>query len=267
MVQPSQPGVPGWVRAYLLVGAVQGLAIALTGLARPAHVVGFPLSDDAAQHAVRRVLLPRRRHRPARVGGRAPGDRHAHLRRRLRGRDGAAPRRDRLVLVDLHGRRRPVSVGRLLRARAGRRRRRALWTLDLRRAARPGPAPARARCYAARPRSSPCSASSSPSRPAPRCGSGRGRSRRCWRAPTRRSSSRSRSARALGRVRAAAAGGAAVRAQLARARRVDGRRVARPPRQVRRRPVHLTSGPSALAAGLAGPGGGAVAAHARPEPA
>ena len=45
MVQPSQPGVPGWVRAYLLVGAVQGLAIAITGLARPAHVVGFPLSE------------------------------------------------------------------------------------------------------------------------------------------------------------------------------------------------------------------------------
>jgi hypothetical protein len=32
-----------WVRAYLLVGAAQGLAIAITGLARPAHVVGFPL--------------------------------------------------------------------------------------------------------------------------------------------------------------------------------------------------------------------------------
>lgn len=45
MVQPSQPGVPGWVRAYLLVGAAQGLAIAITGLARPAHVVGFPLSE------------------------------------------------------------------------------------------------------------------------------------------------------------------------------------------------------------------------------
>jgi hypothetical protein len=44
MVQPSQPGVPGWVRAYLLVGAAQGLAIAVTGLARPAHVVGFPLA-------------------------------------------------------------------------------------------------------------------------------------------------------------------------------------------------------------------------------
>lgn len=44
MVQPSQPGVPGWVRAYLLVGAAQGLAIAISGLARPAHVVGFPLS-------------------------------------------------------------------------------------------------------------------------------------------------------------------------------------------------------------------------------
>ena len=44
MVQPTQRGVPGWVRAYLLLGAVQGLAIAVTGLARPAHVVGFPLS-------------------------------------------------------------------------------------------------------------------------------------------------------------------------------------------------------------------------------
>jgi hypothetical protein len=43
VLQPSQR-VPGWVRAYLLVGAAQGLAIALTGLARPAHVVGFPLA-------------------------------------------------------------------------------------------------------------------------------------------------------------------------------------------------------------------------------
>ena len=43
MLQPSQGHVPAWVRAYLLVGAAQGLAIAVTGLARPAHVVGFPL--------------------------------------------------------------------------------------------------------------------------------------------------------------------------------------------------------------------------------
>jgi len=43
MLQPSQSGVPVWVRIYLLVGAAQGLAIAITGLARPAHVVGFPL--------------------------------------------------------------------------------------------------------------------------------------------------------------------------------------------------------------------------------
>ena len=34
---------------------------------------------DAAQHEVRRVLLPRRGHRPPGVGGRAPRDRHAHL--------------------------------------------------------------------------------------------------------------------------------------------------------------------------------------------
>jgi hypothetical protein len=45
MLQPSQGPVPAWVRAYLLVGAAQGLAIALTGLARPAHVVGFPLPE------------------------------------------------------------------------------------------------------------------------------------------------------------------------------------------------------------------------------
>jgi len=32
------------MRAYLLVGAVQGLAIGLTGLFRPAHVIGFPLA-------------------------------------------------------------------------------------------------------------------------------------------------------------------------------------------------------------------------------
>ena len=43
MVQLPQRGVPAWVRVYLLVGAAQGLAIAVTGLARPAHVVGFPL--------------------------------------------------------------------------------------------------------------------------------------------------------------------------------------------------------------------------------
>lgn len=36
--------MPWWLRAYLLVGAVQGLAIGLTGLFRPAHVVGFPLA-------------------------------------------------------------------------------------------------------------------------------------------------------------------------------------------------------------------------------
>jgi len=42
-LQPSQ-GVPWWLRAYLLVGAVQGLAIGLTGAFRPAHVVGFPLA-------------------------------------------------------------------------------------------------------------------------------------------------------------------------------------------------------------------------------
>src|SRR4249919_2345386 len=44
MVQPSQRGVPAWVRVYLLVGAAQGLTIAITGLTRPAHVVGFPLA-------------------------------------------------------------------------------------------------------------------------------------------------------------------------------------------------------------------------------
>jgi hypothetical protein len=44
MVQLSHRGVPAWVRVYLLVGAAQGLGIAITGLARPAHVIGFPLS-------------------------------------------------------------------------------------------------------------------------------------------------------------------------------------------------------------------------------
>jgi hypothetical protein len=34
---------PWWLRAWLLIGTVQGLAIGLTGLFRPAHVVGFPL--------------------------------------------------------------------------------------------------------------------------------------------------------------------------------------------------------------------------------
>ena len=43
MLQPSQRPAPWWVRAYLLIGAAQGLAIAITGFARPAHVVGFPL--------------------------------------------------------------------------------------------------------------------------------------------------------------------------------------------------------------------------------
>ena len=44
VLQPTQQAPPWWVRAYLLVGAAQGLAIALTGLARPAHVIGFPLA-------------------------------------------------------------------------------------------------------------------------------------------------------------------------------------------------------------------------------
>jgi hypothetical protein len=44
MLQPPRQRVPWWLRAYLLVGAVQGLAIGLTGLIRPAHVVGFPLN-------------------------------------------------------------------------------------------------------------------------------------------------------------------------------------------------------------------------------
>jgi hypothetical protein len=44
MLQPSPTGVPWWLRAYLLIGAVQGLAIGLTGMFRPAHVVGFPLA-------------------------------------------------------------------------------------------------------------------------------------------------------------------------------------------------------------------------------
>jgi hypothetical protein len=43
MLQPSPKDVPWWLRAYLLIGAVQGLAIGLTGMFRPAHVVGFPL--------------------------------------------------------------------------------------------------------------------------------------------------------------------------------------------------------------------------------
>jgi hypothetical protein len=34
---------PWWLRAYLLLGTAQGLAIGLTGLFTPAHVVGFPL--------------------------------------------------------------------------------------------------------------------------------------------------------------------------------------------------------------------------------
>jgi hypothetical protein len=44
MLQASQTPVPWWLRAYLLLGAVQGLAIGLTGLFEPAHVVGFPLA-------------------------------------------------------------------------------------------------------------------------------------------------------------------------------------------------------------------------------
>ena len=35
--------VPWWLRAYLLLGTAQGLAIGLTGFFTPAHVVGFPL--------------------------------------------------------------------------------------------------------------------------------------------------------------------------------------------------------------------------------
>jgi hypothetical protein len=45
MVQPPHLSAPPWwLRAYLVVGALQGLAIALTGLFRPAHVIGFPLA-------------------------------------------------------------------------------------------------------------------------------------------------------------------------------------------------------------------------------
>jgi hypothetical protein len=44
MLQPSRQRVPWWLRAYLLLGAVQGLAIGLTGMFRPAHVIGFPLA-------------------------------------------------------------------------------------------------------------------------------------------------------------------------------------------------------------------------------
>jgi hypothetical protein len=39
---PRRPP-PWWLRAYLVVGALQGLAIGLTGLLSPANVVGFPL--------------------------------------------------------------------------------------------------------------------------------------------------------------------------------------------------------------------------------
>jgi hypothetical protein len=35
--------VPWWLRVYLLLGTAQGLAIGLTGLFTPDHVVGFPL--------------------------------------------------------------------------------------------------------------------------------------------------------------------------------------------------------------------------------
>ncbi len=45
MLQPSRHHVPWWLRAYLLLGAVQGLAIGLTGLFQPAHVIGFPLAE------------------------------------------------------------------------------------------------------------------------------------------------------------------------------------------------------------------------------
>src|SRR3954468_1872518 len=41
---PHLSAPPWWLRAYLVIGALQGLAIALTGLFRPAHVVGFPLA-------------------------------------------------------------------------------------------------------------------------------------------------------------------------------------------------------------------------------
>ena len=44
MVQSRRSRVPWWLRAYLLIGAAQGLAIGLTGLFTPSHVIGFPLS-------------------------------------------------------------------------------------------------------------------------------------------------------------------------------------------------------------------------------
>lgn len=45
MLQPSQRPVPWWLRGYLLLGAAQGLAIGVTGMLEPAHVVGFPLPE------------------------------------------------------------------------------------------------------------------------------------------------------------------------------------------------------------------------------
>ena len=124
MVQPSQRGVPAWVRVYLLVGAAAGARDRDHGTRAPGPRRGVPACDDAAQRPLRCLLLPRGRYRPSGVGRRPPGRRHAHLSRRLHGRDGAPPRRHRLVLVDLHRRWHPVSVGRLLRDRAGARRRR-----------------------------------------------------------------------------------------------------------------------------------------------
>ena len=252
MLQPSPTGVPWWLRAYLLLGAAQGLAIGLTGLFRPAHVIGFPLHDDAAQHPVRRLVLPGRGGRPDRLGvARRAVDTRIFVVGFVVG-DDAAPGRDDLVLVDVHGRRHPVPVADVLRARA-----------DRRRGGDPG------RCTCGRPappgrhRLSPVFVAQAavfgvlgvvlavaPSLAVRAVAVGAHAP--CWPAPTPRSSSRSRSAPCWPPASGAAA---AVRPfalsslVLVAATAV---RVARPPRPLRRRAVARGSGRPGWPPGLAG---------------
>ena len=66
MVQPSQPGVPGMGSSLPPRRDRAGACDRITGLARPAHVVGFPLSETPLNTRFVACVLPRRRHRPRR---------------------------------------------------------------------------------------------------------------------------------------------------------------------------------------------------------
>ena len=231
---------------------LQGLAIAITRALAPGPRGGVPARRPRRSTSAswRRSTSPGATGLSASAAARR-ADRHPHLPGRLHGRDRAAPRRHRLVLVDLHRRRHPVSLGGVLRARAGA----GIAILARARSAAAPPVPGRHRLspvYERRRRPS-----SRVLGRHPRGGARHGRAavavgahRRCWPARTRPSSSRSRSAPRSRRTRAAA-GGAAVRAELARARRGRRRSSRSSTTPVRRRAVDVVWAVG-LAVGVAG---------------